>query len=67
MFNKDKKNKENATKAQETLKHEAKEQENAMQELGDDVLNTISGAGDPFASHPRVSTKGIDSSLRNKG
>jgi len=64
MFNKSKKDKEKAMKVQEASM-QAKDE--AMQELGDDELNTISGAGDPFASHPRVSTKKIDSNLRNKG
>ena len=38
-----------------------------MQELGDEELGEVSGAGDPFASRPRVSTKNINSSVRNKG
>ena len=62
MLNEDKKLKENAAKTQET-----KEQDKAMQNLGDDELDKVSGAGDPFANRPRVTNQQIDSSLRNKG
>ena len=67
MFNKNKKAKETAVKSEETLNKEVKEQEAAMQELGDDALDAVNGAGDLFADRPRVSTQKIDSSLRNRG
>ena len=55
----------------ETLK-DAAEQANkavgsAMQELGDDELDEIAGAGNPFARLPRVPTQPIDEDMRNKG
>lgn len=67
MFNKAKKIKEETMKAQDAAKQAADEMNDAMQELGDDVLDAISGAGDSFASHPRVSTKGISGSVRSRG
>ena len=60
MFNKNKKLKEEKTKA-------AKEQDKAMQDLSDEELDKVNGAGDPFASRPRVTNQEIDKSLRNKG
>ena len=60
MFNKNKKLKEEKTKA-------AKEQDKAMQDLSDEELDKVSGAGDPFANRPRVTNQKIDDSLRNKG
>ena len=62
-----KKDKEKAKKLQETAKQAIDETKNAMEELGDEALGAVSGAGDPFASHPRVSTKQINDSVRNKG
>ena len=58
-------------KIKETLK-DAAEQANkavgsAMQELGDDELDEIAGAGNPFARLPRVPTQPIDEDMRNKG
>jgi hypothetical protein len=59
-------------KIKETLKNAA-EQANkavgsAMQELGDDELDEIAGAGgNPFARIPRVPTQPIDEDMRNKG
>lgn len=58
-------------KIKETLK-DAAEQANkavgsAMQELGDDELDEIAGAGNPFAKVPRVPTQPIDEDMRNKG
>ena len=57
-------------KIKETLKNAA-EQANkavgsAMQELGDDELDEIAGAGNPFANVPRVPTQPIDEDMRNK-
>ena len=38
-----------------------------MQELDDDALNQVSGAGNPFANVPRVPTQPIDDDLRGNG
>lgn len=65
MFNKS--NKEKAMKAQEADMQAKEEKNGAMQEIGDEELGEVSGAGDPFANHPRVSNQKIDSNLRNKG
>ena len=65
MFNKS--NKEKEMKAQEAAVKAKEEKDEAMQELGDEELGEFSGAGDPFASRPRVSTKKINSSVRNNG
>lgn len=65
MFNKS--NKEKEMKAQEAAVKAKEEKDEAMQELGDEKLGEVSGAGDPFASRPRVSTKNINSSVRNNG
>ena len=64
-----KKDKEKAKKLQETAKQAIDETKNAMEELGDEALGAVSGAGEgnPFASHSRVSTKQINDSVRNKG
>lgn len=40
---------------------------NAMQELNDNELDMVSGAGNPFADSSRVPTHSIDSDLRNNG
>ncbi len=65
MFNKS--NKEKEMKAQEAAVKAKEEKDEAMQELGDEELGEFSGAGDPFANRPRVSTKNINSSVRNNG
>ena len=67
MLNKVKELKERLKKVQDTVTQANKEIDSVMQELDDDVLNNLSGAGDPFADRPRVSTKPIDSSLRDRG
>lgn len=67
MLNKVKELKERLVRAQEAVTQANKEIDGVMQELDDDVLDNLSGAGDPFASRPRVSTKSIDSSARSKG
>ena len=67
MFNKSKKDKEKAMKAQEADMQAKEEKNGAMQEIGDEELGEVSGAGDPFANHPRVPNQKIDSNLRNKG
>ena len=41
--------------------------DNAMQELGDDELDMVSGAGNPFADVARVPTQSIDDDLRSNG
>ena len=57
---KDNKNKENVILENKALN-------GAMQELGDDELDEIAGAGNPFARLPRVTTQPIDEDMRNKG
>ncbi|MBQ4426915.1 MAG: hypothetical protein II881_04070 [Oscillospiraceae bacterium] len=57
---KDNKNKENVILENKALN-------GAMQELGDDELDEIAGAGNPFARLPRVPTQPIDEDMRNKG
>ena len=37
-----------------------------VKELGDEALNKVTGAGDPFANIPRNPTKKIDGELRKK-
>ena len=39
----------------------------AMEKLGEDELDGIAGAGNPFADVPRVPTQPIDEDLRGKG
>jgi len=58
--------KEKTTKAQDAA--QANDETNGgMQELDDAVLDTLSGAGNPFASHPRVRTHRINKSVRDRG
>ena len=50
------------------LNKQVKEAEGkTMQELDDDALDEVTGAGNPFANVSRVPTQKIDSTLRNKG
>ena len=65
MFNKS--NKEKEIKAKEAAAMAKEEKGEDMQELGDEELGEFSGAGDPFANRPRVSTKNINSTVRNNG
>lgn len=65
MFNKSKKDKEMKAKDASMQAQEAKDA--SMQELGDEELGEVSGAGDPFANRPRVNTQKIDKSLRERG
>ena len=57
-------------KIKETLKDAAEQAKkavgSAMQELGDDELDEIAGAGNPFAKLPRVPTQPIDEDMRKK-
>ena len=53
-------------KNKETSILENKALNGAMQELGDDELDEIAGAGNPFAKVPRVPTQPIDEDMRNK-
>lgn len=57
---------EKTKKAQDAAKVND-EMNGEMQELDDDVLDTLSGAGNPFASHPRVRTHRITKSVRDRG
>jgi len=61
MFNKAKKDKEKA------INPAIEEKDGAMEELGDEELGSVSGAGDPFANHPRVSNKNINDTVRKNG
>lgn len=38
-----------------------------MQELDDETMHQVSGAGNPFGDVPRVPTKPIDDDLRGNG
>ena len=56
------------------IKETVKETENmagqalgAMEKLGEDELDRIAGAGNPFAKVPRVPTQPIDEDLRGNG
>ena len=51
MNDKKKKNRESANKAAEKL---AAAQSSVMEELDDDALDTVTGAGNPWANTPRV-------------
>ena len=53
-------------KKKETVILENKALNGAMQELGDDELDEIAGAGNPFANVSRVPTQPIDEDMRNK-
>ena len=64
---KDMKIKENLKKAQDAEEQANKALGSAMQELGEDELDEIAGAGNPFANVPRVPTQPIDEDLRSKG
>lgn len=64
---KDNKIKETFKQAQNAAEQENKTRSSAMQELGDDELDEIAGAGNPFANIPRVPTQPIDDNLRNNG
>ncbi len=55
-------------KTNETSKKEQeKKTEDVMQELDDETMDQVSGAGNPFANAARVPTQKIDSKLRNNG
>ena len=64
---KDQKIHETLKQAQDAAEQTEKKLENGMQELDDDALDEIAGAGNPFANVPRVPTQSIDSNLRNNG
>ncbi len=63
---KDKKIKDTLKQAQDAMEQTEKTL-GAMQELGEDELDEIAGAGNPFASIPRVPTQPIDEDLRGNG
>ena len=67
MFSNEKKGKEKAKKPLDVAKQANEKVKGAMETVGDEELEKVSGAGDPFASHPRVSTKPINDSVRKKG
>ena len=49
------------------LKEQEKKADDVMQELDDEAMDQVSGAGNPFANAARVPTQKIDSKLRNDG
>ena len=51
----------------EKLNELKKTAEETLEKLGDDVLNAVTGAGNPFEEEPRVPTQPIDDELRDKG
>ncbi|MBR4656232.1 MAG: hypothetical protein IKO68_06605 [Oscillospiraceae bacterium] len=51
----------------EDLKKEQENVSDVMQELSDDVMDQVSGAGNPFADIPRADNQSIDSDLRSNG
>ena len=52
----------------ETVKKETENKKaEGMQELDDEAMDKVSGAGNPFANAARVPTQKIDSKLRNNG
>lgn len=63
---KDMKIKENLKKAQDAEEQANKALGSVMQELGEDELDEIAGAGNPFANISRVPTQPIDEDLRSK-
>lgn len=52
--------------SEKILKEEEQKVEQGIQELDDEKLDQVSGAGDPFANVPRVPLAEIDDELRDK-
>ncbi len=48
------------------LKEKAQQAEQKLQELEDEQLDQVSGAGNPFENVPRVPLQEIDDELREK-
>ncbi len=69
----EKKVKEAAKKAKEAVNaaekavEEAKKALEAVEELSDEDLDKVSGAGDPFEGIPRIDPEPIDPELRENG
>ena len=52
----------------ETVKKETENKKaEKMQELDDEAMDQVSGAGNPFANAARVPTQKIDSTVRKNG
>lgn len=64
---KGKKIRETLKQAQNAVEQANKALTDVMQELGDDELDQIAGAGNPFGDVPRVPTQPIDDDLRGNG
>ena len=62
-----KKDKEKVVTASDAVKQAVDKTAGEMKELGDKELDKLSGAGDPFANHPRVSNKKINGTVRKNG
>ncbi len=48
-------------------KDTVKEVEEKMEPLGTEILDKVSGAGDPFEDVPRIPVEDIDENLRKDG
>ena len=55
----------NAVKSADEALKKADESLKILEEIDDDELDTVTGAGNPFADVPRVPTQNIDDDLRN--
>lgn len=64
---KDKKIHEALKQAQEAVEQANKVLNDVIQELDQDELDQVTGAGDPFEDVPRVDIKPIDEKPRNYG
>lgn len=51
---------------EKNLKEKAQQAEQKLQELTDDELDQVNGAGNPFENIPRVPLQEIDDELRDK-
>jgi len=58
---------DNAKKDKEKVTQAAEETKDAVEELADEALEAVSGAGDPFANHPRIPNKKINDTVRKNG
>ncbi len=54
-------------KKKEAKKETESKKTEGMQELDDETMDKVSGAGNPFANAARVPTQKIDSKVRNNG
>ena len=56
-----------AVEAAEKAVEEAKKALKAVEELSDEELSEVAGAGDPFGGIPRIEPEPIDDDLRKDG